>query len=126
MGLIYTEIQLKNLLAADIEPYMAKALVDTGALHLCIPQHIANQLKLKQLEEREVTIADGSKRLVPYVGPIQITFKNRSCFTGAMVLGEEVLLSAIPMEDMDLIVQPAQLKVTVNPESPNVPMSVAK
>ncbi len=126
MGLIYTEIQLTNLLAADIEPYMAKALVDTSALHLCIPQHIANQLKLKQLEEREVTIADSSKRLVPYVGPIQITFKNRSCFTGAMVLGEEVLLGAIPMEDMDLIVQPAQLKVTVNPESPNVPMSVAK
>lgn len=126
MGLIYTEIQLRNLLSADIEPYMAKALVDTGALHLCIPQHIANQLKLKQLEEREVTIADGSKRLVPYVGPIQITFKNRNCFTGAMVLGEEVLLGAIPMEDMDLIVQPAQLRVTVNPESPNVPMSVAK
>jgi clan AA aspartic protease len=87
---------------------------------------LPNQLKLKQLEEREVTIADGSKRLVPYVGPIQITFKNRNCFTGAMVLGEEVLLGAIPMEDMDLIVQPAQLRVPVNPESPNVPMSVAK
>lgn len=126
MGLIYTEIRLANLLSPEIAPYMAKALVDTGALHLCIPQHIANQLKLKQLEEREVTIADGSKRLVPYVGPIQITFKNRNCFTGAMVLGEEVLLGAIPMEDMDLVIQPSLLKVTVNPESPNIPMSVAK
>lgn len=126
MGLIYTEIKLTNLLSPEIESYFATALVDTGALHLCIPQHIANQLKLKQLEEREVTIADGSKRLVPYVGPVQITFKNRNCFTGAMVLGEEVLLGAIPMEDMDLIVQPSLLKVTVNPQSPNIPMSVAK
>ena len=126
MGLIYTEIQLTNLLAPEIDSYFAKALVDTGDLHLCIPQHVSNQLKLKQLEEREVTIADGSKRLVPYVGPVQITFKNRNCFTGAMVLGEEVLLGAIPMEDMDLVIQPALLSVTVNPESPNIPMSVAK
>jgi clan AA aspartic protease len=124
--LIYTEIQLTNLLAPEIKPYSANALVDTGALHLCIPQHISLQLKLKQLEEREVTIADGSKKLVPYVGPIKVTFKNRSCFTGAMVLGDTVLLGAIPMEDMDLVVRRALLQVTANPESPNIPMSVAK
>jgi len=126
MGLIYADIQLSNLLAPEMEPFNTKALVDTGALHLCIPQHIAVQLKLKQLEEREVTIADGSKRLVPYVGPVKVTFKNRNCFTGAMVLGEDVLLGAIPMEDMDLVIQPALLKVTANPQSPNIPMSVAK
>jgi clan AA aspartic protease len=113
-------------LAPEIKPYSANALVDTGALHLCIPQHISLQLKLKQLEEREVTIADGSKKLVPYVGPIKVTFKNRSCFTGAMVLGDTVLLGAIPMEDMDLVVRRALLQVTANPESPNIPMSVAK
>ena len=126
MGFIYTEIQLTNLLSPEKGSYTARALVDTGALHLCIPQHIAFQLNLKQLEEREVTIADGSTKLVPYVGPVKVTFQNRNCFTGAMVLGEEVLLGAIPMEDMDLVVQPALLKVTVNPESPNIPMSVAK
>ena len=126
MGLIFTEIELSNLLAPDMASYHTRALVDTGALHLCIPQHIAHQLQLKQLEQREVTIADGSKKLVPYVGPVKITFKNRNCFTGAMVLGDEVLLGAIPMEDMDLVVHPAQLTVTVNPQSPNIPASVAK
>lgn len=125
MALIFTEIQLLNVLEPEMQGISVKALVDTGALHLCIPQHIAIQLKLKQLEEREVTIADGSKRLVPYVGPVKVTFKNRSCFTGAMVLGQEVLLGAIPMEDMDLVIQPALLQVTVNPQSPNIPMSVA-
>ena len=126
MGLIFAEIELSNLLAPDLAPYRTKALVDTGALHLCISQHIANQLKLSQLEEREVTIADGTKKLVPYVGPIKITFQNRSCFTGAMVIGDEVLLGAIPMEDMDLVVHPSRLQITVNPNSPNVPASVAK
>lgn len=126
MGLIFTEIELSNLLAPDMASYHTRALVDTGALHLCIPQHIAHQLQLKQLEQREVTIADGSRKLVPYVGPVKITFKNRNCFTGAMVLGDEVLLGAIPMEDMDLVVHPAQLTVTVNPQSPNIPASVAK
>lgn len=43
-----------------------------------------------------------------------------------MVLGDSVLLGAIPMEDMDLVVIPALLKVDVNPLSPNVPLSVAK
>lgn len=126
MGLIFAEIELSNLLVAGFAPFKTKALVDTGALHLCIPQHIANQLKLSQLEEREVTIADGTKKLVPYVGPVKITFQNRSCFTGAMVIGDEVLLGAIPMEDMDLVVHPSRLQITVNPNSPNIPASVAK
>jgi clan AA aspartic protease len=126
MGLIYAEIELSNLLASELSPFKTKGLLDTAALHLCISQHIANQLKLRQLEEREVTIADGSKKLVPYVGPIKITFQNRSCFTGAMVIGDEVLLGAIPMEDMDLVVHPSRLQITVNPNSPNIPASVAK
>jgi len=125
MRLIYAEIQVANLLAPEISPYTTRALVDTGALHLCIPAHIAYQLKLKQPEEREVIIADGSRKVAPYVGPLKVTFQNRSCFTGAMVMGDTVLLGAIPMEDMDLVVQPALLKVSVNPESPNIPTSVA-
>ena len=40
------------------------------------------------------------------MGPIEVSFANRRCFTGAMVLGNEVLLGAIPMEDMDLVLRP--------------------
>ena len=46
-------------------------------------------------------------RLVPYVGPVEIRFKNRVGLTGALVLGDQVLIGAIPMEDMDLIVIPS-------------------
>ena len=43
-----------------------------------------------------------------------------------MVLGDEVLLGAIPMEDMDLVLQPQLQQLSVNPENPNVHLSVAK
>ena len=46
--------------------------------------------------------------------------------TGAMVLGNELLLGAIPMEDMDLVLRPQLQSITVNPESPNIPVSLAK
>ena len=50
-----------------------------------------------------MTAADERSHVVPYVGPIQIRFQNRTCFTGALVLGDTVLLGAVPMEDMDLV-----------------------
>jgi hypothetical protein len=63
---------------------------------------------------------------VPYVGPIETRFKNRVGLGGALVLGDQVLLGAIPMEDMDLVVIPRDRKVDVNPGSPNVACSIAK
>lgn len=101
-------------------------LVDSGAVHLCIPQHVAIQMKLEEIDKKEVTLADGTKKLVPYVGPIEIRFKNRVGFAGALVMGEEVLLGAIPMEDMDLMILPQERKLDVNPDSPNIASSVAK
>ena len=120
MGIIYSDITLSNPSNTSLQAVEIKALVDTGALFLCIPEHIAIQLKLQEYEKREVTISDGSKRLCPYVGPVKINYLNRMCLTGALVIGENVLLGAIPMEDMDLIIHPAQLKLIVNPQNPNI------
>jgi clan AA aspartic protease len=123
MGLVNGQFVLKNPRLPDLEPVEVSALVDTGAVHLCIPEHVRIQLKLDAIDEKEVTLADGSRRLVPYVGPIEIKFKNRTGFAGALVMGDQVLLGAIPMEDMDLVVVPKTRKVDVNPESPNVASS---
>jgi clan AA aspartic protease len=103
-----------------------KCLVDTGSTYLCIPSHLAIQLGLKELDTREVSLADGLSRLVPYVGPIKITYQNRMCFVGALVIGNEVLLGAVPMEDMDLVVHPKLFKLSVNPDSPNIARGVLK
>ena len=126
MGLVFSNITLSNPVISKIKPIEVKSLVDTGATYLCIPQHIANQLELKELQKREVILADGSSHLVPYVGPIKIEFENRLCFVGAMVLGDQCLLGAIPMEDMDLVVHPKYFKLSVNPSSPNVASGLAK
>lgn len=126
MGLVYTELKLRNPRNLDLKPQEPKALVDTGALHLCIPEHVSLQLGLEELQKREVTTADGKSHLVSYVGPIEVSFENRSCYTGALVMGDEVLLGAVPMEDMDLVVHPAKRLVMANPKNPNIPASVVK
>lgn len=126
MGITYAALRLANDARADLEDIEADALVDTGALHLCIPEHVALQLQLKDTGLREVMLADGHVQQVRYVSPVRIEMLNRSCVTGALVLGDQVLLGAIPMEDMDLIVEPARRRVTVNPSAPNIPMSLAK
>ena len=126
MGLTKAKLTLSNPRSSELLPIEIDTLVDTGALHLCVPEHVAIQLQLEELEKREVTLADGKKMLVPYVGPIKLSFANRSCFTGALVLGNEPLLGVVPMEDMDLVVHPSQRTLSVNPESPNIAVSVAK
>ena len=126
MGLIYADIELANPVNTDLKPIDVKALVDTGAMTICIPEHIVIQLQLREIERREVTTADEKSHVVPYVGPIQIRFANRTCFTGALVIGDSVLMGAVPMEDMDLVVSPAGNSITVNPKSPNIPSAVVK
>lgn len=102
MGLVAAKITLANPLVSDLASLDVEALVDSGAVHLCIPEHLRIQLKLPEIDRKEVTLADGSRQLVPYVGPVQVRFKNRIGFAGALVLGDQVLLGAIPMEDLDL------------------------
>lgn len=103
-----------------------KCEADTGALMLCIPEHLALQLDLDSELERDVSVADGGRRRVPYVGPVKMAFKNRSCCVGALVLNDEVLLDAVPMEDMDLTISPARRELAVDPRSPGIPYAPVK
>lgn len=126
MGLVFSEIQLRNPSKSDLEPIKVEALADSGAVHLCIPEHIKIQLQLEEVSKKEVTLADGSTKLISYVGPIELRFKNRIGFAGALVMGDQVLLGAIPMEDMDLIIIPSNRQLMVNPNSPNIATSIVK
>jgi clan AA aspartic protease len=126
MGLVSAKILLENPQEPGLKGIEVDTLVDSGAVHLCIPEHIQIQLKFREIDKKEVTLADGSKKLVPYVGPVMIRFKNRAGFAGALVLGDQVLLGAIPMEDLDLVILPKEKKLDVNPDSPNIGTSIAK
>ena len=113
-------LTLRNPRYPELPPVVVEALADTGSTFLCVPAAIAEALRLERYDYKDATIADGSRRRVPYMGPIEVHFKNRVALGGALVTGERVLLGAIPMEDMDLVVSPRDRKVEVNPASPDV------
>lgn len=126
MGLVSGKIVLGNPRLPELEAVEMDALADSGAVHLCIPEPVRARLRLEAVDTKEVTLADGRKAVVPYVGPIEVRFKNRVGFAGALVMGDQVLLGAIPMEDMDLVVIPRTRLLDVNPDSPGVASTIAK
>lgn len=126
MGLVETEITLINPKNSDLAPVKAKALADTGSTYLVIPEHISMQLDLSDFGEKEITLADGTKKMIPYRGPVEVRFKNRIGLFGAVIMGDQVLFGAIPMEDMDLVVVPKTRMVELNPNNPNYAAGLAK
>jgi len=131
MGLIYATLELvsaedKGLFRRgyikenEIRKENVKALVDSGAYMMCINEHIQNQLDLALVDYAEAELADGSIKKLPVVGPVIINFANRTTSCNALVLpGEsEVLLGSIPMEDMDVVLEPKKQTIVVNPHSP--------
>jgi clan AA aspartic protease len=131
MGLIHADIELvsiddkalarKGYLSDDkIKKVKVRALVDSGAYMLSINEEIKMQLDLAVLDEQEAELADGTLRKVEIVGPVEIRFENRITSVNAVVLpsNTEVLLGTIPMEDMDVLIDPKAQKLIVNPAHP--------
>ena len=121
MGLIYSNIELINagdvevahrgyIKEADIRSLNVKALVDSGAYTLCINESIKDQLGLRKVEEMDAELANGTIEKIDVVGPIIVKIFNRTSHCKAAVFpGEtEVLLGCIPLEDMDLILDPKE------------------
>nr|VFJ47599.1 MAG: hypothetical protein BECKDK2373B_GA0170837_101744 [Candidatus Kentron sp. DK] len=126
MGLAYTDLVLES--TSGNRRMQVRALADSGAVFMSIPEPMALQLGFdtEEFSIREVTLADGSKKRVPMIGPLRVHFRDRYCDLSALVLGDEPLMGAVPMEMMDLLVHPASQSVTVNPESPYFPSAHAK
>lgn len=115
MANIYADIELLNAKDSSIKPLFVYVLVDMNVKTLYIPDHIAVQLNLEEIEKREVVDNDGKTHIVSYVGPIDLKYEDRSCTTGALVIGDSVLMGAGPMEDMDLVISPSGRSIIVKP-----------
>lgn len=133
MGLIYAEIELTSLddlvlhrrgfIPEDrIKRITVNALVDTGAYMLVITDHIRQQLDLPLIEEQVFRLVDDSEKSGEIVGPVEVRFENRSTSVRAVVLPgiEEPLLGSIPLEDLDVVIDPKQQRLIVNPQSPDI------
>lgn len=95
--------------------------VDKKQVLPSINQEIVKALGLEIIDHRPSQLADGSRMTLPVAGSILVRYEGRFCTTNAFVLpdGNEPLLGAIPMEEMDLWVNPARKILTaIHPEGP--------
>ncbi len=139
MGLVYAEIELisvddlalnrRGFITEDeIKRVRVNALVDSGSYMLVIPGHLKEQLDLAVLEERMATLADEKEVRGTVVGPVEVRFENRRTTVDALVLADqgEVLLGSVPMEDLDVVIDPKRQTLIVNPDYPYIPLTYAK
>jgi clan AA aspartic protease len=119
MGIVHAEITLKN--AGDvfnvrrgtvretaIRQTTVQAVVDTGALTLVINEQLRQQLGLGIVGAKQATLANNAKETVQIAEAVEVHWKNRSMTCQPWVVGSgRILLGAIPLENMDLIVDPA-------------------
>jgi clan AA aspartic protease len=87
---------------------------------LAINEKIAKKLGLEIQKQTEVTLANGSHLKCDYVGPVFIHFENRTACCLALVVpgADEVLLGVIPIEEMDVIIDPRTQQLAVHPDRP--------
>lgn len=80
MVLVYADIELSNPRRDDLKSLKVKSLVDTGAVMLCLPEHLVTQLDLDENGTRDVSTADGRSHKVPYVGPLRLSRRHREIY----------------------------------------------
>ncbi len=131
MGLVHAEIKITNvgdqemvkrgyLKKEEIRTIQITAMVDSGAYMMTINESIKDQLGLDVIDRRTAQLVDGSFINLDIVGPIEVRIENRMAMCNAMVLAgdTEVLLGAIPLEEMDVLIHPKEQKLIVNPLHP--------
>lgn len=106
----------------DVKQVRVNALVDSGAYNLSINETVRAQLDLPIIEKQFARLADETLIEVDVVGPVEVQFENRSTTVRASVLPGDavILLGSIPMEDMDVLIDPRAQKLVVNPKHPYV------
>lgn len=133
MGLVYADIELVSgddlvlsrrgyLPKKQIKRSYTRSLIDSSATMLEIPDFVKTQLDLRQVNETETELADGSSRRLEVVGSVEVRFENRRTLVEALVVPDstQLLLGAILMEGMDVPVDPKRGRLIVNQESPEV------
>lgn len=139
MGLVYADIEIIRgddlalerhgvINEGQVRRMKVSMLVDSGAYMLVLNEHIKEQLDLPVLDKKTARLADESEVEVEVVGPVEVRFENRRTTVDAIVFAGNVepLLGAIPMEDLDVVVDPKQQRLIVNPENPYIVTTYVK
>jgi clan AA aspartic protease len=118
------EVKRGQLRPHEVRTAHVQAVVDTGATMLVLPADVVSKLGLFPDGYRKVRYADGRIRELPWVSCIRITILGRETVTNALVedAGTTPLVGQIPLEELDLIVDPKSHDLRVNPDSPDAPL----
>lgn len=132
MGAVHADIELVNYAdqirvqdgtraTENVRRKTVRALADSGATVLVIPDSLRNELGLGTIGKRLVGVADGSVKECDLVGPVEVRFEGRNTVGNAVAMPEvqEILLGSVQMEEMDLIIDPLAQRPIANPASPD-------
>lgn len=95
---------------------IVEALVDTGATGLSLPRHLVEQLGLLPIRTRRAVTTAGV-RDVPTYGAVKLTVQGRDCVCDITEVDDAcpVLIGQVPLELMDLVVDPGRRQLVGNP-----------
>ncbi|MDR0639582.1 MAG: aspartyl protease family protein [Spirochaetaceae bacterium] len=94
--------------SSEVRSLTVRAMPDTGARTLVINEDTRQKLGLAIEETAESTLADGKTDTYGVTEGVKIQWKNRSTVLPAVVVpnAKDILLGALPLEAMDLMVDP--------------------
>lgn len=92
------------------------ALVDTGATLLSLPTRLLDQLGLEKTASKRVITSTGEAEGAVF-SAVRLTILGRSCTMDVMEVPDNVpvLVGQLPLEHLDLVVDPDSRKLTGNP-----------
>jgi len=97
----------------EIRSINVSALVDTGSLFMVINENIQQYLQLPVTGHQRVELANGKVLEGPVVGPLLVRCMGVMAHCGAIVMPDdsEPLLGAIPLEEMNLVIDVNRLEL---------------
>jgi len=81
-----------------------EALIDTGALPVVLPPHVAEQLGLLRMGWMATRMANGTLVEAPVTEGLYVEIMRRQTLTHGLIMGDTVLIGAIVLEGLDLAV----------------------
>ena len=88
---------------------------------MVINENIQKILQLPVIGKKGAVLANGDRVECDHVFPLEIRFENRTANLDAIVLpGDDVepLLGMLPLEQMDVLIDPVRQRLIVNPAHP--------
>jgi predicted aspartyl protease len=121
MGVVHGDFTLVNLFT--LKQVKVRAMIDTGTTDVLVTSEVASELGFDpdEVSRANLIMADCRRIRAPRLRPIEIQFEDRSCMSDVFVLGDECLVGVIPLEAMDLVVDPKRWEVITNPAHPDGP-----